>query len=202
MTTESQENFRYHADISDSDIYEAMKHIPGYLDITPADLREVFDFAYHHAVDRITSSVRAEEIMRSPVYTAGKDTPLIDVAELMAEKNISGLPVLDTDGRVAGMISEKDFLGVLKEKESVTVMKILAKCLQGKGCLAASVRQKTAGDIMTSPAITIPPELPLFQIMIVFSNRAINRAPVIDPAGSLLGIVSRADIIGASVIRP
>ncbi len=50
-------------EISDDDIYEAMKNIQGYLDITPADLKEIYKFAYRHAFERLTSSVKAGNIM-------------------------------------------------------------------------------------------------------------------------------------------
>jgi hypothetical protein len=44
---------------SDDDIYEAMKNIPGYLDINPADLKEIYKSAYRHALERISQSVKA-----------------------------------------------------------------------------------------------------------------------------------------------
>jgi len=202
MATDKQKNVSVSIDISDNDMYAALKDIPGYLDITPGDLKEVFRSAYRHATERIASSVRAEEIMTTAVHTVMDDTLLKDVAELMAEKGISGLPVIDQSGRVIGIISEKDFLSAMGEKEHSSVMRIITECLYGKGCRAAPMRQKTARDMMTSPAITIPPDLPIFQIMELFSSEGINRAPVVDRNGVLAGIISRADIIRASVIKP
>ena len=202
MATDKQTNVSVSIDISDNDMYAALKDIPGYLDITPGDLKEVFRSAYRHATERIASSVRAEEIMTTAVHTVMDDTLLKDVAELMAEKGISGLPVIDQSGRVIGIISEKDFLSAMGEKEHSSVMRIITECLYGKGCRAAQMRQKTARDMMTSPAITIPPDLPIFQIMELFSSEGINRAPVVDRNGVLAGIISRADIIRASVINP
>jgi len=54
-------------DISDEDIYEAMKDISGYLDITPADLKEVYLKAYRHAVTRLTRSVKVRDVMTRDV---------------------------------------------------------------------------------------------------------------------------------------
>jgi CBS-domain-containing membrane protein len=183
------------ADISVGDIFEAMKDIPGYLDITPGDLKEVFRFAYKHAMERISGAVKARDIMTADVHTVLQDTPLKEVAQLMADNRISGVPVLDTDKTVIGIISEKDFLSRMGAPDGIHVMSIIAECLKGKGCLAAPIRQTTAGDIMTSPAVTVTEETPLFRIMELFAEKGINRVPVVDSLNVLKGIISRADII-------
>jgi CBS domain-containing membrane protein len=136
-------------EISDQDICEAMKDIHGYLDITPGDLKEVFRFAYRHAWERIYLSVKACDIMTRPVVTVRMDTPLKEVAALMADHQISGLPVRDEEGRPCGVISEKDFLSRMGSPDRRHVMDILARCLQGKACLAAPIRVLHARDIMT-----------------------------------------------------
>jgi CBS domain-containing protein len=187
--------------ISDEDIYAAMKDIPGYLDVTPADLAEVFRFAYRHAYERIFGAVRAADIMTKSVFCVRKETPLIEVAEIMAEKEISGVPVLDEKGAVAGVISEKDFLARLGSRDRKHVMGIIAQCLKGRSYLAMPIRAKRAEDIMTSPAVTIREDAPIFEIMGLFTARNINRVPVVGKEGALLGIVSRADIIRAPLIK-
>jgi CBS-domain-containing membrane protein len=183
--------------ISDSDIYEAMKEIPGYLDITPSDLKEIYRHAFRHASGRINRPVKAAEIMTRAVHHVSVDTPLKDVAELMARQRISGVPVLDEAGRVAGVISEKDFLIRMGAADTAHVMSIIAACLAGKGCVATPIRGKTAADIMAAPAISVREEASTREIMEIFSARNINRVPVIDGSGRLAGIVSRADILRA-----
>lgn len=183
--------------ISDSDIYEAMKEIPGYLDITPADLKEIYRHALRHAHERINSPLKAAEIMTRVVHHVRVDTPLKDVAETMGRWRISGVPVIDEAGRVAGVISEKDFLSRMGAPDTAHVMGIIAACLGGKGCGATPIRGKTASDIMAAPAITVRAETSTREIMEIFSTRNINRLPVIDRSGKLAGIVSRADILRA-----
>jgi CBS-domain-containing membrane protein len=63
-------------DISDEDIYSAMKAIPGYLDITPGDFKEVFRLAYQHAIDRFARSVKAKDVMTRNVIYVTRKTPL------------------------------------------------------------------------------------------------------------------------------
>jgi CBS-domain-containing membrane protein len=205
MASESRpsgnKHFMVPADISDRDIYEAMKDIPGYLDITPGDLKEVFHFAYQHAVERISGAVKARDIMTAEVHTVLQDTPLKEVANLMADRRISGVPVLAADKTVIGIISEKDFLSRMGAPDGMHIMSIIAECMKGKGCLTAPIRQTTAGDIMTSPAVTVTEEMPLFRIMELFAEKGINRVPVVDSLNVLTGIISRTNIIRAPVPR-
>lgn len=189
-------------DISDGDILDAMKDIPGYLDITPGDLREVYKYAYRHALSRIRSSVKAKDIMTRDVISVEKDVSLRRVAELMARNAISGIPVVRKDKKVVGVISEKDFLSRMGAKSSKSFMGVVAECLKGKGCVAVSIREQSARDIMTSPAITVSEETTVNEIAGIFTEKNINRVPVINPDGMLSGIVSRADIIRASLMTP
>jgi len=187
-------------EISDDDIYEAMKNIPGYLDITPADLKEIYKFAYRHAWERITQSVKAHDIMTKKVFSVKKDTTIKEVAELMAKEKISGIPVIEDDGKVAGIISEKDFLSSMGSEDKTHFMAFVAECLSGKGCAAFPVSLQKAEDIMTSPAIIVREGATVFEISNIFTQKNINRVPVTDREGKLLGIVSRADIVRASMI--
>ncbi|MHB8881529.1 MAG: CBS domain-containing protein [Thermodesulfovibrionales bacterium] len=188
---------KQYPDISDVDIYEGMKDIQGYLDITPSDLREIYSHAFRHALERISRSIRAADIMSRTVYHVSTHTPLREVAALMAEKRISGLPVLDESGCVAGVISEKDFLTRIGASDTAHVMDIISAWMEGKEFAATPLTGKRASDIMASPAITVQEETPVFEITNLFNKRKINRAPVIDRSGRLTGIVSRADILRA-----
>lgn len=96
-------------DMSDEDILNAMKSIPGYLDITPGDFKEIFGYAYRHAVDRIVRSLLAKDVMTANVISVTLDTSLKETAVKMAAHGISGVPVIDDRKTVAGVISENDF---------------------------------------------------------------------------------------------
>jgi CBS domain-containing membrane protein len=184
-------------DISDDDIYAAMKEIQGYLDITPSDLKEIYRHAFRHALERVGRPIKAAAIMTRDVHHVRVDTPLSEVAELMAQQRISGVPVLDEAGRVAGIISEKDFLMRMGAADTAHVMGIIAACLRGKGCVAMSIRGRTAADIMAAPAITVREDVSTIEITALFAARSINRVPVVDGSGKLAGIVARADILRA-----
>jgi CBS domain-containing membrane protein len=184
--------------LTDQDVYEAMKSIPGYLDITPGDFKELYYHAFRHAVERIHSSVLAQDMMTTDVVFVGPDTSIDDVAELMGRRGISGLPVIDENTRVVGVISEKDFLARMGEASPKNFMTVIANCLKAKGCIALPIRAKRARDIMNSPAVTVYKETPYSEIKALMAQKVINRVPVTDRENRLIGIITRNDLIGAS----
>jgi CBS domain-containing membrane protein len=181
--------------ISDEDIFSAMREISGYLDITPSDFKELYIKAYQHALSRLTRTVRVKEVMTTQVISARSDYSLQHVAELMATNHISGLPVLDDDHKPSGVISERDFLEVMVGTKSASLMEIIAQCLKGKACLVAPVRTKLAKDIMTAPAVIVGTDDEVGAVSRLFASKGINRAPVVDVEGIMVGIVSRADLM-------
>ena len=188
----------YPMDISDNDIIKAMKNISGYLDITPGDFKEIYRFAYRHAVERLRQSVRAKDVMTKDVVFVRKDASLEEVADRLNLHLISGVPVIDDDKRVVGVISEKDFLFQMGAQEKGTFMGIVAHCLKSKGCVAITMRKQKAEDIMTFPAITVGENTPIFEIANTFTEKNINRTPVVEQNNKLAGIVTRTDIVRSS----
>jgi CBS domain-containing membrane protein len=188
-------------DISDNDVYEAMKDISGYIDITPGDFKEVYLKAYQHALQRLTQSVNVEEVMTKDVAAVAPDTPLKAVAEVMAQRRVSGVPVIDADRKVVGIISNKDFLSHMGSGEAKSLMDLVAECLRGSGCVATPIGQKYAADIMSSPPITIGEGRSVIEAADLIIKKNINRIPVVDSDGKLVGIVARADIVRFSSPR-
>lgn len=186
-------------DLKDEDIYEAMKSIPGYLDITPGDFKEVYQLAYRQALERLSRAVTAGEIMTREVVVVRPDTPLAEVAEAMGNRGISGVPVVDSAGRVVGVISEKNFLTHMGVQEPKNFMSLVASCLQSKGCVALPIKKQTAGDIMSTPAITVSLETSVKEIAAIFTGKGLNRVPVTAADGRLIGIVTRGDLVKAAL---
>jgi len=186
-------------DLKEEDIFAAMREISGYLDITPRDFKEIYALAFRHALERLAREVAVEEIMTREVAWVKPDTPLGEVAGIMGQRGVSGVPVLDENRRVVGVISEKDFLRAMGVKESQNFMTLVAACLRTKGCVALPIKKQAAGDLMTTPAVTVTPETRVRDLAELFSARHINRAPVTDAEGRLVGIVSRGDLVKATL---
>ncbi len=181
-------------ELGDEDIYEAMKEIPGYLDITPGSFREVYRLAYRLARKRLFAEQTAARLMTREVIAVRPETPVEEVAEAMGRAGISGVPVVDGENRVAGVISERDFLSRMGAREG-NFMSLVALCLRTRGCVAVPIKEKRAGDLMSSPAVTVAPDTPLRDILHLLETRRINRVPVTDGQGRLMGIITRGDLL-------
>jgi CBS domain-containing protein len=182
-------------DLTEDDIIEAMQKIPGYLDITPHDFKEIYQLAYQLAVTRLSRQITAAEIMTRDVVLVREETALAEVAAAMGARGISGVPVVDENGGVVGIISEKDFLRRLGVTEEQNFMSLIAACLAARGCVTLPIKNQSAKDLMISPVITVQAGTTIQEIAELFAVRNVNRLPVVDAGGKLLGIVSRGDLV-------
>jgi CBS-domain-containing membrane protein len=136
------------------------------------------------------------DVMTRAVLSVGPETPIKDVARLLIEHRISGMPVVDDAGRVLGVISEGDLL-VKEQQPRATRHRPLAR-LFGDSAetrqALAKAEALTAGDAMTAPAITIEASSPVGAAASLMIERKVNRLPVTED-GRLAGIVTRADVI-------
>ena len=183
--------------ITNEDVLQAMEKIPGYLDITPSDFLQIYQVAFDHAVSRIKTAIKADQIMTRQVITVGPDTPLIEVATRMGENDISGLPVVDNDHVVVGVISEKDFLKGMNDLKTPSFMRVLLQCFDNSHCIAASFKKRSAADIMSSPPVTVETTASILDVANTMDRFKINRVPVVDKNTKLAGIIARSDLVQA-----
>lgn len=142
--------------------------------------------------------MKVKDVMTTNVLTVRADASLKDAAALMAERGMSGLPVVDLGGQVVGVLSEGDILFKetgRAEKESFLERWLLPPDPQLEAKLAA----RTVGEAMSAPATTILPHRPLAEAANVMIDQGIKRLPVVDDSGNLVGIVTRADLVRAFV---
>ncbi len=183
-------------EISEEDVLAAMRGVPGYLDITPGDFRELYELAYAHAVSRLTHRLLARQVMVRDVVSVTPATPLTEVAETMARAAVSGVVVVD-EGRPVGVISERDFLVRLGAGKSASFMAVISGCLSDRGCAVRPLREERAEEIMSSPVVTVGEEEPLCVVADRQHDHRVNRVVVVDAAGRLAGILTRHDLVRA-----
>jgi CBS-domain-containing membrane protein len=184
-------------DISEQDVVEAMKAVEGYIDITPGDFKEVYQAAYALAVKRLLNTLKAGNIMSKTVVLLEQEMALVQAAALLAEKKISGAPVVNSDGKLVGVVSEKDFLREMGFGATPSFMQIATHCLNNKSCMIGRLHNRTVGDIMTKPPITGALEMTIGTISALFAERGINRLPIVDDDGRPVGVVTRTDLAHA-----
>ena len=114
------------------------------------------------------AQMSVKEIMTKDVITVPPAMPVREVANLLSERNVSGVPVIDDEGRVLGVVSELDVVG-----------------RQGA----------TAADVMSKQVISVTEETDVREVVQLFLNERVRRVPVLSGEQRLIGIVSRSDLV-------
>jgi CBS domain-containing protein len=114
----------------------------------------------------------ARDIMTRKVYTISPEAGVQEVAQLLSGKSISGVPVIDREGRIIGIVTEADIIANVDRADLRVV------------------------DIMSSEVLVVSEETPVGEIARLLTERKIKRVPVMQ-GGKLVGIVSRGDIVEA-----
>ena len=124
--------------------------------------------------------LKAKDIMQTDLITVAEQTPVHEVIDILAEKKITGLPVVDGNGRLVGIVSEKDIL-------IMAYHKITDTCDE-------AMNSRKIGGVMTSEVVSFRPEDNLADICQCFMNSPFRRVPVLDD-GRPVGLISRKDIV-------
>jgi CBS domain-containing protein len=148
--------------------------------------------------------MNARDVMTREVVSVTSDTPMLTIAALLAEKRISGIPVVDGSGAPIGMVSEGDLIGRSEEEREARRDWWLTTLAEGEPVnpeLLASFTYPTARDIMSAPVISINEETSVREIAELLLTYRIRRVPVVRD-GRIVGIVGRADLVRALIAKP
>lgn len=146
--------------------------------------------------------MKVRDIMSTKVVTVSPFTSVRDIAGLMVEKQVSGLPVLNDNGTLVGMVSEGDLL----RRPEIGTQKHRRRWVSFFSGVDEQAREFTkshalrAGDVMTEQVIHVSEETPLGEVVGLMEKHNIKRLPVLSD-GKLVGIVSRADLLRALAAR-
>jgi len=145
--------------------------------------------------------MKARDVMTRSVVSVREETPIRDVARFLLEKHISAAPVLDEGGRPIGMVSEGDLIGRSDEDRLARRDWWLTLLAEGQRLapeFLATLRlpDRTAGEVMSKPVLTIDPDTETREIAKLLHSRRIKRVPVMQD-GRMIGIVSREDLLRA-----
>lgn len=142
--------------------------------------------------------MRAMDVMVRDVVTVHPDTDVADAIKLLAEHDVSALPVIGADGALVGLLSEADLIHRI-EIGTETRRAGWLESLTAASTLAAEFAKshgKKVSEIMTEDVISVSEETPLADIATLFEKKRIKRVPVVRD-GQLVGIVSRSNLIQA-----
>jgi CBS domain-containing protein len=136
-----------------------------------------------------------KDVMTADVITVEKFEKVLVVADILAARNISGIPVVDKQGKVIGIITQADILSVVGVRKEHT-FKDLLKHMLGEPFPDRRMGD-IVGDVMTSSVLTTSPQTNIAEVVRIMDEKKIRRLPVVDDQSKLIGIISRADILKA-----
>lgn len=122
------------------------------------------------------------EIMKTDVITVTKDTPIYEAMEKLDENDITGLPVVDDDMMLVGIVTDKDMLRLVVDLD---ILKLRSELDESSTCVAKYMKEDVVG---------FGPEDSLLEICDCFLEKGFRRVPIVSE-GKLIGILSRTDII-------
>ncbi|MFI7090371.1 CBS domain-containing protein [Streptomyces lydicus] len=132
------------------------------------------------------------ELMTRKVVSVQLDTPFKDIAQILADHAVSAVPVLDSLGRPAGVVSEADLLRKAADRSDLSGRTPLPHL---EAWERARAEGRTAGELMSAPAVCAHPEWTVTEAARLMEVQHVKRLPVVDETDTLLGIVSRADLL-------
>lgn len=172
--------------------------LPALVEMAPSALMTLQDveiarpgIGFRHGLPDVT----VERVMRREVVTVRADDSLTRVVELLLDKDFTAVPVVDTGGRVVGMVSDTDLLtrggmqiGLsLKRAADAEFVRELHRSLENP--------ERRVNEIMTREVVTVRPDTSLADAAHLMVTRRLKRLPVVDASGKLVGILGRLDVL-------
>ena len=150
-----------------------------------------------HIRSAIGLEIHVRDVMTTNILSTQKFESVLSVANILADNNISGLPVVDKTNKVIGIITQADILSIVGVRKGHT-FKDLLKHMLGEP-LAGTRMGDMVGDIMSSPAAVIRDDATIAEAAQIMDERKIRRLVVVDEKNKLTGLITRADILKAVI---
>jgi len=145
------------------------------------------------------------DVMTANPVIVRTETPLKEAVQILAERRISGLPVLDNADKLVGVISESDLMWQETGMTPPAYIMFLDSVLYLQNPLTYErdlhkVLGETVGEVMSKNPTTISPDKSLKEAATLMHQKSIHRLPVVDNTGVVIGILTRGDIIRAMAV--
>jgi CBS domain-containing protein len=142
--------------------------------------------------------IKAKDIMSRVVISASPDTTVEELGRLFIERGISGVPVVDAEQKLFGVVTENDLIKQSGRFHIPTVVRLFDAFIPlGGSSMEKEIQRMSASkvsEICTRQVITIDPETTLQEIATIMSEKGVHLLPVVS-SGKLVGIVGKMDVI-------
>ncbi len=148
----------------------------------------------------------ARDIMTTKVLTVSPETSIADLSKTLETRKSGGLPVVDKDGRLVGVITQSDLVERARDLELPPAINILDLhiYLQIPSHLLQRVEKMlgtTVGDCMSPNPVTVAPDTPVSQIAALMAKQKVHTIPVLD-GGKIVGVIGKMDLVRAMAQEP
>lgn len=144
--------------------------------------------------------LKVKDIMTTAVITVSPETEIAQATALLLEKRINGVPVVDTHGRLVGILCQSDLIAQQKKIPLPSLFTILdgfipltsPKHLERE---VQKIAATTVAQAMTPDPVTVTPETSIDDVAALMVDRKFHTLPVVDPTGKVVGIVGKHDVL-------
>lgn len=142
----------------------------------------------------------AQDIMTRDVITVRKDMSVRELAKLLSDKKISGVPVVDDEDNLICIVTENDLIDQKKKVHIPTVMALFDSFvfLENPERLEKDLKKMSAatvGDICSGKLVTAKTDTPLDELATIMSEKRVHTLPILDEEGNMVGVIGKSDII-------
>ena len=155
----------------------------------------------HRKLRELPAAAPVSDVMATEVRAVQTDTPVAEIVALLIARDYRALPVLDSSGRVVGILTDGDLVsraGIM----TTSLEQALTGSELSQHLSALKASGQTAVDLMTPDPVTVQTNTPIGDAVKAMTQRDVKRLPVLDAAGRLAGMVSRTDVLRALALPP
>lgn len=178
------------------DFQNALKDMDTYIDVTVEDLLMIAKTAQKHAQLREAETLSVNEIMTAGVKTVQPDTTVKDAARLLLDQKISGLPVISSENKLVGVVTEADFLlamGIPCHHPAHSVWHTLESMFNAAP--TNNISPKLVADIMSTQTVTVGLDQTLHDVIDSMKRNHVKRVIVVDSEKYVVGIITRSNLV-------
>jgi CBS-domain-containing membrane protein len=178
------------------DFNNALKEFNSYIDVTLEDLVQINQLANKHAQLRQTEQLFVRDIMTRDVVTVNAETSLRDAASLLLDMRISGLPVVDQQDKLVGVVTEADFLsamGIPSHHPAHSLWQTLETMFRHKP-VENNMPDKVA-EIMSQEIISLHADNNLHDVIDTMKRHHIKRVVITNEQQQVQGIITRSNLV-------
>ncbi len=194
FSAQSGDSHLVRLDLTDEDVIDAMRHIPGYLDISTDDFRVLYQFASEHAIGRLFANLRAGDLMLKAIKPLRPEMRLGEAAREITRQRLKSLPVVDEQALVVGILTETDFLHCMGAN---SYLQLLLNLAETQKTVSRRCSDNSVGEMMSAPVVAVNEGASVNEIISAFTRHDGRSMPVVNTTGRLCGLLLRKDFVNA-----